>query len=121
MGASSRCPRLYGLGRTRGLQQEPPQRRASGWAHVPDGGLGHSRSGRSPTACLDLPLPHVVHALLPAQGIHVVTPNKKLGSGPLEQYQTVRRMQREGYIHFFYEVCEGQGERMEQQGVRPLV
>lgn len=39
------------------------------------------------------------------QGIHVVTPNKKLGSGPLEQYQNVRRMQREGYIHFFYEVC----------------
>ncbi|KXZ53017.1 hypothetical protein GPECTOR_8g385 [Gonium pectorale] len=37
------------------------------------------------------------------KGIHVVTPNKKLGSGPLDQYQAVRRMQREGYIHFFYE------------------
>lgn len=49
-------------------------------------------------------------ALLPPQGIHIVTPNKKLGSGPLEQYQTVRRMQREGYIHFFYEVGAGQGE-----------
>jgi aspartokinase/homoserine dehydrogenase 1 len=37
------------------------------------------------------------------QGIHVVTPNKKLGSGALEQYLAVRRVQREGYIHFFYE------------------
>ncbi|GIL88501.1 hypothetical protein Vretimale_15367 [Volvox reticuliferus] len=43
------------------------------------------------------------------QGIHVVTPNKKLGSGPLEQYQSVRRMQREGYIHFFYEGTVGAG------------
>ena len=45
------------------------------------------------------------------QGIHVVTPNKKLGSGPLDQYQAVRRMQREGYIHFFYEVRRGGGWR----------
>ncbi|PNW69854.1 hypothetical protein CHLRE_18g749447v5 [Chlamydomonas reinhardtii] len=43
------------------------------------------------------------------QGIHVVTPNKKLGSGPLDQYQAVRRMQREGYIHFFYEGTVGAG------------
>lgn len=39
------------------------------------------------------------------QGLNIITPNKKLGSGPLEQYQAVRKMQRESYIHFFYEVC----------------
>ncbi len=41
------------------------------------------------------------------QGLHIITPNKKLGSGPLERYNTVRRMQRESYIHFFYEVWPG--------------
>ena len=38
------------------------------------------------------------------QGVHVITPNKKLGSGPLAQYEALRRIQRESYIHFFYEV-----------------
>ncbi len=38
------------------------------------------------------------------QGIHIITPNKKLGSGPLEQYQAVKKLGRESYIHFFYEV-----------------
>lgn len=38
------------------------------------------------------------------QGLNIITPNKKLGSGPLQQYQAVRKMQRESYIHFFYEV-----------------
>jgi aspartokinase/homoserine dehydrogenase 1 len=37
------------------------------------------------------------------QGIHIVTPNKKLGSGPLQQYQAVKKIGRESYIHFFYE------------------
>lgn len=39
------------------------------------------------------------------QGIHVVTPNKKLGSGPLSQYQGIKRVGRNSYTHFFYEVC----------------
>lgn len=55
----------------------------------------------------DAPASHYIDWM--KQGIHVVTPNKKLGSGPLEQYQTVRRMQREGYIHFFYEGTVGAG------------
>lgn len=38
------------------------------------------------------------------QGIHVVTPNKKLGSGPLAQYQAVRKLTRRSYTHWFYEV-----------------
>lgn len=39
------------------------------------------------------------------QGIHVVTPNKKLGAGPLERYQNVRDLTRRSYTHWFYEVC----------------
>ena len=38
-------------------------------------------------------------------GIHIVTPNKKLNSGPLPQYQALRQFQRGSYIHFFYEAC----------------
>jgi aspartokinase/homoserine dehydrogenase 1 len=38
------------------------------------------------------------------EGINIITPNKKLGSGPLDQYQAVKKVQRESYIHFFYEV-----------------
>lgn len=37
------------------------------------------------------------------KGIHIITPNKKLGSGPLDQYLALRSFQRESYIHFFYE------------------
>ncbi|GBF98799.1 bifunctional aspartate kinase homoserine dehydrogenase [Raphidocelis subcapitata] len=43
------------------------------------------------------------------QGLHIVTPNKKLGSGPLAQYQAVRARQRESFIHFFYEGTVGAG------------
>lgn len=38
------------------------------------------------------------------QGIHVVTPNKKLGSGPYKQYSAVRKLTRRAYTHWFYEV-----------------
>lgn len=38
------------------------------------------------------------------QGIHVVTPNKKLGSGPYAQYAAVRKLTRRAYTHWFYEV-----------------
>lgn len=37
-------------------------------------------------------------------GIHIITPNKKLNSGPLPQYLALRQFQRESYIHYFYEV-----------------
>ena len=43
------------------------------------------------------------------QGLNIITPNKKLGSGPLAQYRAVRKMQRESYIHFFYEGTVGAG------------
>ena len=38
------------------------------------------------------------------RGIHIITPNKKLNSGPLSRYQELRRIQRDSYIHFLYEV-----------------
>jgi len=43
------------------------------------------------------------------QGIHVVTPNKKLGAGPLDQYRAVRAFSRESYTHFLYEATVGAG------------
>ena len=38
------------------------------------------------------------------KGLHIITPNKKLNSGPLDQYLALRQFQRESYIHYFYEV-----------------
>lgn len=38
------------------------------------------------------------------KGIHIITPNKKLNSGPLEQYRALKQFQRESYIHYLYEV-----------------
>ena len=41
------------------------------------------------------------------RGLHIITPNKKLNSGPLERYLALRQFQRESYIHYFYEVGLG--------------
>ncbi|KAK3007226.1 hypothetical protein RJ639_016168 [Escallonia herrerae] len=43
------------------------------------------------------------------QGIHVITPNKKANSGPLEQYLKLRALQRQSYAHYFYETTVGAG------------
>ena len=37
-------------------------------------------------------------------GVHVITPNKKLHSGPLDRYKKVRQLQHDGAAHYFYEV-----------------
>ena len=37
------------------------------------------------------------------KGIHVITPNKKMNSGPLNQYRALKQFQRDSYIHFLYE------------------
>ena len=55
-----------------------------------------------PPLCSDVPPSHYLEWM--KQGINIITPNKKLGSGPLEQYTAVKKVQRESYIHFFYEV-----------------
>ena len=49
-------------------------------------------------------LPPALYLQWMQKGIHIITPNKKLGSGPLDQYLALRTFQRESYIHFFYEV-----------------
>eukprot|EP00898_Chlorokybus_atmophyticus_P005421 jgi/Chlat1/5880/Chrsp4S06384 len=43
------------------------------------------------------------------KGIHVVTPNKKANSGPLNQYKRLRELQRKSYTHYFYEGTVGAG------------
>lgn len=43
------------------------------------------------------------------RGIHIVTPNKKANSGPLEYYYAMRRAQRRLNSHFFYEATVGAG------------
>ncbi|XP_057993858.1 bifunctional aspartokinase/homoserine dehydrogenase 1, chloroplastic isoform X1 [Hevea brasiliensis] len=43
------------------------------------------------------------------KGIHVITPNKKANSGPLDQYLKLRALQRESYTHYFYEATVGAG------------
>jgi len=42
-------------------------------------------------------------------GIHVITPNKKANSSEQEYYQKLRKIQREGYTHYFYEATVGAG------------
>ncbi|KAH7855236.1 hypothetical protein Vadar_022729 [Vaccinium darrowii] len=43
------------------------------------------------------------------RGIHVITPNKKANSGPLDQYLRLRALQRRSYTHYFYEATVGAG------------
>ncbi|KAI3426930.1 hypothetical protein D9Q98_006874 [Chlorella vulgaris] len=70
----------------------------------------------------DSPLPHKViidctaSAYVPQfyrrwmeQGIHIVTPNKKLNSGPLAEYLAVKQLQKAGRAHYMYEGTVGAG------------
>jgi aspartokinase/homoserine dehydrogenase 1 len=41
------------------------------------------------------------------RGIHVITPNKKAGSGPYDDYSVIREKGRHGGSHFFYETTVG--------------
>ena len=43
------------------------------------------------------------------RGIHVITPNKKAGSGPLEAYHAVRHAMRAGDSRYLYETTVGAG------------
>jgi aspartokinase/homoserine dehydrogenase 1 len=43
------------------------------------------------------------------EGIHVVTPNKRAGSGLLERYQTLRALDRTVHRHWLYEATVGAG------------
>jgi aspartokinase/homoserine dehydrogenase 1 len=41
------------------------------------------------------------------RGIHVITPNKKAGSGPFDAYSVIREKGKHGGSHFFYETTVG--------------
>jgi aspartokinase/homoserine dehydrogenase 1 len=43
------------------------------------------------------------------RGIHVITPNKRAGAGPLDRYREIRRRARDAGRHFFYEATVGAG------------
>jgi hypothetical protein len=43
------------------------------------------------------------------RGLHVVTPNKRLNSGPLGDYLAVRALTRAGAAHYMYEVRQADG------------
>uniref|UniRef100_A0A5B6ZRE9 ACT domain-containing protein n=1 Tax=Davidia involucrata TaxID=16924 RepID=A0A5B6ZRE9_DAVIN len=43
------------------------------------------------------------------RGVHVITPNKKANSGPLDKYLKLRALQRQSYTHYFYEATVGAG------------
>ncbi|KAJ0818666.1 putative homoserine dehydrogenase, Aspartate kinase [Helianthus annuus] len=42
-------------------------------------------------------------------GIHIITPNKKANSGPLDKYLKLRARQRQSFTHYFYEATVGAG------------
>ncbi len=42
-----------------------------------------------------------------SQGIHVITPNKKASTGPLDSYRELRRSARRADAHYFYETTVG--------------
>jgi aspartokinase/homoserine dehydrogenase 1 len=44
-----------------------------------------------------------------ASGVHVVTPNKKVNSGPLERYNKIKDLQKYTQVHYFYEATVGAG------------
>ena len=46
----------------------------------------------------------VMHTQWMGKGINIITPNKKLSSGPYERYQQLKKLQRQSYMHYFYEV-----------------
>jgi hypothetical protein len=43
------------------------------------------------------------------QGTHIITPNKKMNSGPLARYRQLKDHQRTSFIHYFYEGTVGAG------------
>ena len=41
------------------------------------------------------------------RGIHVITPTKKAGSGPITNYEVLQSLGKHGSSHFFYETTVG--------------
>lgn len=80
-----------------------------GWEVVVHMHRSPSCSTRDPwLLCARHPLnsPRVPHL---TQGIHVVTPNKKLNSGPYPAWRAVKTLQAAGAAHYMYEGTVGAG------------
>ena len=43
------------------------------------------------------------------RGIHVITPNKRAHSGPVDYYRKLRELSRSSSAHFLYEATVGAG------------
>jgi aspartokinase/homoserine dehydrogenase 1 len=61
-------------------------------------------------------LPQHYCSWLGQQGLHIITPNKKLGAGPLQRYQQLRQITRETGKHFMYEVKATRGYAVGEDG-----
>lgn len=42
-------------------------------------------------------------------GVNIVTPNKKLNSGPLDRYKTIKAIESTSFVHYYYEATVGAG------------
>ncbi|KAF6264207.1 homoserine dehydrogenase [Scenedesmus sp. NREL 46B-D3] len=86
-------------------------------AHAADPGALAAHVAAHPGAAAGVLLDCTASELLPQhycswlgqQGLHIITPNKKLGAGPLQRYQQLRQLQRETGKHFMYETTVGAG------------
>jgi aspartokinase/homoserine dehydrogenase 1 len=78
-----------------------------------DGFLRHLLAARSPHAViLDCSGSDAIAARYPqwlAAGIHVITPNKQAGAGPLDRYRAIRDAAARGNARFRYEATVGAG------------
>ncbi|MBK7844085.1 MAG: bifunctional aspartate kinase/homoserine dehydrogenase I [Bdellovibrionales bacterium] len=75
--------------------------------------LQHIRSDSIPHAALvDCTASSTVSESYPTvfeRGIHIVTPNKKANSGPLELYYKIREAAKKNHVHYLYEGTVGAG------------
>lgn len=74
-------------------------------SHVKSEGIPHS-------VILDCTASDEMASLYPQwmeSGIHIITPNKKAGSGSMERYQKIQSLQEDGKSLFYYEATVGAG------------
>lgn len=65
-------------------------------------------------------LPEQYGTWMGQHGLHIITPNKKLGAGPMQRYQQLRQLQQETGRHFMYEVSGLLSLRTNLWGLRLL-
>jgi hypothetical protein len=72
--------------------------------HIADHLVGSSLPNTVIIDCTTAEAPAARYLDWMRRGIHIVTPNKRLGSGPLARYDRVRQFARSSYTHWYYEV-----------------